>query len=28
LKFHFWMKNVPVLNGIFCHDKMLDYAYN
>jgi hypothetical protein len=26
--FHFWIKNVPVLKGIFCQDKMLDYAYN
>ena len=21
-------KNVPVLSAIFCHEKMLDYAYN
>jgi hypothetical protein len=26
---HFWKKkNVPVVNGIFCQDKMLEYAYN
>ena len=26
--FHFWIKNVPVLSAIFCHEKMLDYAYS
>jgi hypothetical protein len=27
--FSFWgEKNVPVLNRIFCQDKMLEYAYN
>lgn len=26
--FHFWKNNVPVVNGIFCQDKMLEYAYN
>jgi hypothetical protein len=22
------LKNVPVLRAVFCHKKMLDYAYN
>ena len=26
--FNFWIKNVPVLNKIFCHEKMPDDAYN
>ena len=26
--FHFWKNNVPKVNGIFCQDKMLEYAYN
>ena len=25
---HYWIKKVPVLSAIFCHEKMLDYAYN
>jgi hypothetical protein len=26
--FHFWKNNVPVVNGICCQDKMLEYSYN
>ena len=26
--FHFWEKNIPIVNRIFCQDKMLEYAYN
>ena len=26
--FHFWKKNVPVVNGLFCKVKMPEYAYN
>jgi hypothetical protein len=26
--FHFWKNNVPLVNGVFCQDKMLEYAYN
>ena len=26
--FHFWKNNVPKVNGLFCQDKMLEYAYN
>ena len=26
--FHFWKNNIPVVNRIFCQDKMLEYAYN
>ena len=26
--FHFWKNNVPVVNRVFCQDKMLECAYN